>query len=244
MMYQGKTILAAGCSHTYGEYLNDHDRLTCHVRSWVHKLQDILGFDNYVNLSYPGGSNKRAVRLLTDYVIHYPSPEKLVVFLGVAETARTEFFVNKNPQHYVIDTMSDHRFGHNTAIIGPWTYDLLPKEENTFLGQYYLNHYNDCFENHILNLELQRFSGFLKYNKIEHYFPLMQGQKQELLKEKNSQQLPYIFFDQLDAVQYARHHGFKIGSENNDKNIICNHLNHDGHQFVAEYIAKSILNDS
>ena len=60
------------------------------------------------------------------------------------------------------------------------------------------------------------------------------------MNTKMKNQLPIISFYSKNAIDYATSHGFKVGKDI-DPLVNCNHLDHDGHEFLAEAICTAVM---
>ena len=105
--------------------------------------------------------------------------------------------------------------------------------ENTQSKKYYGVFNVDEHNIRMINLELISMHLFLKHFEIEHYFPSMLVPSTVL--DTSPLKLPIIIFEQWPAIDYAKRNGFKVGKEI-DSSFDCNHLDHDGNDFIADYI--------
>jgi hypothetical protein len=118
-----KTIVAVGCSHTFGSYLNANSmeyKDECNSRSWAAKLQQQYYKDcDIVNLSAPGGSNTRSLRVLKEYVLdNIDRAKDLIVFFGITNPERIERITHRHVDGPAVDFLSGKEYVVN--IIGPW----------------------------------------------------------------------------------------------------------------------------
>jgi len=238
MTFKGKTLVATGCSHTYGSFLIDNEETTCHARSWVKKLERIGEFDHSVNLATGGGSNGRAFRVIKEYILaNLNCLHDKVIMFGITEPARFEL---PSPVNFNLDRDLTFKSNYFMNKFGPWQIN-----NNDQLGKFlpFAETYFGCFTvdrhlRHTLFLDMFAMHILLKHFNIEHYFFAFRVYR-EYFKGYPIDMLPLFFFNNGDAVDFAKSKGFKVG-----KNIIpsvdCNHLDHDGNQFIAECIYEMI----
>ena len=231
-----KTIVAVGCSHTFGSYLNANSieyKDECNPRSWATKLQQQYYTDcDVVNLSMPGGSNTRSLRVLKEYILdNLDRAKELIVFFGITDPCRIERISAKTVPGPAVDDLAGKPYVVNA--IGPWCQCPWEDVQKYFDVHYGLFH-NDEYENEQLNLEMISLHTFLKHFNIEHYLVgvLVAG---DIFKEnKLIKELPLIDFG-TTAIKYAKKCGYKVGRDFHPE-IDCNHLDHDGNEFLAKEI--------
>ncbi|MFN8771071.1 MAG: DUF6071 family protein [Neisseriaceae bacterium] len=98
-------FLANGCSMCYGSELYDDletrkcfDNVERFKNSWPGKLGSTLGFNQVVNLGYPGGSNDRILRTTITWILQNwssNSKNNLFVIIGWSSPMRREFYLNE-----------------------------------------------------------------------------------------------------------------------------------------------------
>lgn len=237
--FEGKTLIATGCSHTYGDYLNQHHdhEAECHARSWVSKLERIGNFAGSVNLSFGGSSNARSFRVIKEYIIDKRNTkEGIVVMIGLTEPARFEL-----PSETLTGLNEDVTFKGNYRInmLGPWQInnDSTGKLKD-FVNNYFGTFTVDSHHRHMLYLELVSMHLFLKNYHVEHYFPCFLINR-NYFGDYDLSDLPVIDFCGYTAIEFAKQNGFKVGREINPE-FDCNHLDHDGNEFLAKEIFKRI----
>ena len=91
-------LLTNGCSMCYGSDLTE-DHLQRMKSCWSGKLGKAAGFDEVVNLGYPGGSNDRILRTTIEWIIqHYLNKKidtnSLLVCIGWTSPMRREFYID------------------------------------------------------------------------------------------------------------------------------------------------------
>lgn len=236
-MYKGKKLVVVGCSHVYGSFQDQLLPEQAHQRSWVSKLSTKANFDKHVNLGSPGGSNQRSFRVIKEYVLkNLATIKDTVIMIGLTELARCELpsldYAYINPDH----SFKDRRYHMN--LLGPFNIGEDSKFKN-FIETYYGVFNIDDHNIKMINLELISIHLFLKHFEIEHYFPSMLVPSTVL--DTSPLKLPIIIFEQWPAIDYAKRNGFKVGKEI-DSSFDCNHLDHDGNNFIADYILKEISN--
>ncbi len=236
-MYKGKKLVVAGCSHVYGSFQDQLLPQQAHNRSWVNKLSAKANFDRHVNLGNPGGSNQRSFRVIKEYVLkNLATIKDTVIMIGLTELARCELpsldYAHINPDR----SFNDNRYYMN--LLGPFDIGKDFKFKN-FMETYYGVFNVDEHNIKMINLELISMHLFLKHFEVEHYFPSMLVPSTVL--DTSPLELPIIIFEQWPAIDYAKRYGFKVGHEL-DSSFDCNHLDHDGNEFIADYILKEMSN--
>jgi hypothetical protein len=228
-MFEGKTLIGVGCSHVFGEYMGDVNPETCHQRSWVKKLEKLGNFKNSVNLGTAGGSNIRSERVLFEYLKNNDT-DNLVVIFSITELSRTEFVDVYNIQ-------SDKFFK-----IGSWmgnkdvatnTSQRVKEFVETYYGQYHDDEH-DINEN---NRKILMIHLLLKSLNIEHYFFEMLNVPGKLEESQFNFQLP--------SIPFRHHNGTRLNANGfmrykNQKPGTCNHWDHEGNEFLANYLLKQI----
>lgn len=235
-----KTIVAVGCSHTFGSYLNTNSmeyKDECNSRSWATKLQQQYYSDyDIVNLSMPGGSNTRSLRVLKEYILdNLDQAKDLIVFFGITDPGRIERISEGHVEGPAVDFLAGKEYVVN--VIGPWCQSS-QKDVQTYINIHYGLFYVDEYENEQLNLEMISLYTFLKHFNIEHYFVCMLVPERVLEKNKLLNELPIIGFN-TTAIEYAKKNGYKVGKDLYPE-IDCNHLDHDGNKFLAKEIFERV----
>lgn len=106
-----KTLLAIGDSHTFGAEIIGEGELYNPENTqyaYPHKLADILGFDNIVNLGKSGASIMRTERKLYEYFVSdEPGPD--LVIIGWTTLGRFEYCIEL-----------DENGNYEYAVLGSW----------------------------------------------------------------------------------------------------------------------------
>ena len=244
-MFEGKTLVAAGDSHTYGQYLYDNVAESCHERSWVKKLETLGKFDKSVNLSRPGGSNDRIFRVLHEHVErNYRTIKNSVIIIALTDPIRFEL-PSLERTYFAKDNSN---YDHKSYVINAINISNLSScEDNTvapqFLDTYYKYFYVEKYTFKMLNQKIIAFSSLLNRLGVEYYFtdflsnntffnnPQYMGMKFPFLR---------IYETRGDNVMNAvKLSGFKVGNDV-DPESNCNHLDHDGNEFIAECFLRDI----
>lgn len=237
-----KNIIAIGCSHTYGTFLDSSSDLSeenikkCYERSWAFKIQKFLPEYNTLNLSEAGSSNVRIFRVLKKYIID--NLEELndpIIFIGLTDPSRSEvasYRLHADPDR--------HETGMNYFInkVGLWS-----KTQNPYLRKYidiyYSVFYVEEYAQTLLNLDIVTLHFFLKYYNLEHYFIniLPPG---TIFDENISMKfnLPVIKFN-TGAIEFCKSNGCKVGKDYKPDSY-CNHLDDLGNIFLANEIFKKM----
>lgn len=241
-MFEDKTLVAIGCSHVRGNFLDSAPE-THFDRSWVRKLEKLAGFKDSINLAIGGASNKRSFRVIREYVLdNLHNTQGMTIFFGITSLGRTEIAstAHLNLPCDVV-TNGDLNLKYVCSTISPAQVNregLYPKVVE-FIKLYYGLFYIDNYEVNQFNLDLISLHTFLKHFNIEHYFIFVN--EKPVINDKNvmKDQLPIITFENLSALDYAKSHGFKVDRDI-DPSSGCNHLDHDGNEFVAKYIHDAV----
>ena len=244
-MFEGQTLIAAGDSHTYGQYLYDDKPETCHERSWVKKLEQLGNFDKSINLSRSGGSNDRIFRVLHEHVErNYKTIKDSVIIIAMTDPIRFEI-PSLERTYFATDSSN---YDSNSYVINAVNISNLSScEDNTvapqFLDTYYKYFYVEEYTFKMLNQKIIAFSSLLNRLGVEHYFTdFLSNNTFFESPQYMGMTFPYlrIFEDRFDNVMNAtKISGFKVGNDF-DPESKCNHLDHDGNQFIAECFLRDI----
>ena len=238
-MFKDKTLVALGCSHTFGEYMEDHDPITCHKRSWVSALEKLGNFKDSVNLSASGGSNYRSERVLLEYL--RKNSKDIVVIFSITELSRFET-VNV-AQWDSIGNKSDAFIGE-----GAWGLDKsnLDKKKKEFLEYYYSELINDEIDIAIINRKVLMIHTLLKSLGIEHYFFEMISGPDILLSNQLGHEIPIIYFvepgDPGVKIDWSIHKSSNamLWMKRRFPRAKCGHFDQNANQALAEYLIGQI----
>lgn len=231
-MYNDKTLIGVGCSHTFGAYgeryisENDPDAWICHERSWVKKLEKLGNFKSSINLAAPGGSNDRSLRVLLEY-LENNNTDNLVVIFAITELSRLEFpKINHDLQ------------GYETAKAGLWQTDPNTNSDQryrAFMTQLYSEYYDHSFQQKIMRHRLIMLDAFLNSLNIEHYFINMLCKSEEIAEAKKNIPLLEFFVESFsgNVIDCVTHLNFKSDE--------TNHFDHDANEYIAKYIHDKII---
>jgi hypothetical protein len=239
MDFKGKILVVTGCSHTYGDYLNQQDNFEkeCHDRSWASKLAHIGNFTSSINLSFGGSSNARSFRVIKEYIIDKRNNiQDAVVMIGLTEPMRFEL---PSQSHLALNDDRSFKGKYYINMFAPWQINNDRSDRmQDFLNNYYGIFTVDAHTKHLLYLDLLTMHLFLKNYGIEHYFPCFLGNKQ-YFDVYDLTNIPIIDFDGLSGIEFAKRNGFKVGRDICPE-FDCNHLDHDGNEFLAQYLLNKI----
>lgn len=244
-MFEGKTLIAAGDSHTFGQYLDDSIAETCHERSWVKKLEKLGNFDNSINLSRPGASNTRIFRVLHEYVErNFRTLNDKVIIIAMTELSRFElpsvgriYFAedkeNYDKESYILNAILTANLNQSDEkVIAP-----------QFLEAYYKYFYNEKYTLKMLNQRIVEFSALLNHFEVEHYFAdFLVDNKFFNRGQHMGIKLPYLRIHpqaNYNVVWATKKSGFKVGRDI-DPASNCNHFDHDGNEFIAKCFLREI----
>lgn len=252
-MFKGKTLVGVGCSHVFGSFLDENmyiHKETCHLRSWLKKLEILTQATNSINLAHPGASNKRSYRVIRDFVLkNQDILNDLVIFLGITEPIRTELPIakkvtNSNVFGYTIDSTVVNE-EYDILTLGSFLLGDQHERDQSFkkfLDLYYGYHSFVSYEVEQMNLDLISLHTFFSYFGVEHHFLCMLVNEQDFSTNSMKEKLPIISFDSADAIYYAKLNGHKVGTDY-DPNSGCNHLDDEGNMFIAKYIKETLENN-
>ena len=238
-MFNNKTLVALGCSHTFGEYMEDHDPITCHKRSWVSALEKLGNFKDSVNLGAAGGSNYRSERMLLEYL--KKNSKDIVVIFSVTELSRFET-VNV-AQWDSIENKSDAFISE-----GAWGLDEsnLDTKKKEFLEYYYSKLTNDETDIAIINRKVLMIHTLLKSLNIEHYFFEMLAVSFSLLPIQLGYEIPIIYFSEPGEpnvkIDWTIHKSTNAIAWMGRRfpRATCGHFDQDANQALAEYLIGQI----
>jgi hypothetical protein len=252
-MFDDKTLVGVGCSHVFGSFLDEStyvDKETCHLRSWLKKLESMSNAKDSINLALPGASNKRSCRVIRDFVLRNKSIAKnLVIFVGITEPIRTEIPIDKKKFNnskftWPLDPLSPEDADYNILTLGTYLLTDIYERDADFEKYIELYYGNYCFveyEIQQMNLDIISLHTFFNHFGIEHYFICMLVTEENFSKNPLKTELPIISFGGASAISYAKSHGHKVGKDY-VPNSQCNHLDDEGNWFVAKYIKEKIEN--
>ena len=245
-MFEGKTLIGVGCSHVFGTLGDDNDPVTCYERSWVKKLERLGNFKDSVNLGAPGGSNDRSERVLFEYLKN-SNTRDLVVIISLTQLSRKELVYCYDDYvkyislgSWMIDINApDNLIAEDefTSINRKKNVGQFNKREQHFFEVYYSTFHHRTNDVEEINRKVVMMHTLLESLNIEHYFfemlaepetiePIQLGHTIPMIKFKNGLDYDVTANDYLDFV------GFKPGK--------CMHWDHDGNEFLADYILKYI----
>ena len=231
-MYEGKTLIGIGCSHTFGEYGEQYigedssDAWICHNRSWVKKLETLGNFKSSINLAAPGGGNDRSIRVLLDY-LENNNTDNLVVIFAITEISRLEF-PKIRPNLVTYEITKSGLWETDPSINTDMSYQK-------FIKQFYSEYYSHEFQKKLLKQRLIMLDVFLKSLNIEHYFINMLCIDEDIVDIKSS--IPLIEF----YVESYSGNVIDCVKKLNFKPDNTNHFDHDANVYIAKYICDNII---
>lgn len=235
MEFENKILVATGCSHTYGNYLGQPDGIECHQRSWVKKLEIKGKFLKSDNIAIGGGSNQRSFRVTKEYILsNIDILDNIVVIIGLTEPSRFELPSVQNTP------LRDVTFKGNYYMnkFGSWHIQNDNGNIQNFIDQYYSTFCVDEHVKHTLFLDILSMHFFLKSLQVKHYFFCFLIDN-NYFNGYDLTNIPIYDFHGEPAITYAKKNGFKVGRDINPQ-IDCNHLDHDGNEFLADYMLNLI----
>lgn len=235
-MFKDKTLVALGCSFTFGIFENDtciKDPTTCHQRSWATKLGNIANFKEVVNLSIAGGSNYRSERVLIEYL--RKNIKDIVVIFALTELSRFET-VNTRGVSTGVKLEQGDGFFYSPEMITKVDDTNLSIGKKKFLDYYYGALHSDKADIEIINRKILMISVLLRSLNIEHYFLPMYCNPNYLQEQQLEFKIPIIscyssIGTKISAVSWMNHR-YTVG--------YCGHHDHDANQALAEHIYAEI----
>jgi len=222
-----KTLLANGCSYTYGSGLKESE---LEEKTWPNQVKEILGYDRTINLSGGCGSNQRIFRTTTQWIMSQPKSvlENTLAIIQFTDLHRYEYYV---PKQTKVWENEEERWIRNKIDVAAGPADvsdpILRKEYN----EVRLATYSDIegYWNWLCYCEA--LSSIFNRHGIKYYFWQIAG------RSLDPDQVFYEFL--LENYNWI----------NNDINFSCiferishkdNHASVRGHRQLAEYLVKYI----
>jgi hypothetical protein len=241
-MFEGKTLIAAGDSHTYGQYLYDDKPETCHERSWVKKLETLGMFDKSVNLARNGCSNDRILRVVYEYVErNYKTIKDSVIIIAFTDAHRFEL-PSIERAYFRLDESNHESYLINSIMLSnmpAWTEtEIAPQFIETYFKYFYVEQYTLK----MLNQKIVGLSSLLTRLGVEHYFTDFLTGNTFFEEPYMGMTFPYLKISENNPKNITinlRELGFKVGKDF-DESSFCNHYDHDGNQFIAECFLRDI----
>ena len=245
-MFEGKTLVAVGCSHVFGTLGEDNDPITCHERSWVKKLERLGNFRDSINLGAPGGSNDRSERVLFEYLKNN-NTDNLVVIFSLTQLSRKElvsFFKDKVRYIPLGNWMINICNSENLTAEDQFTLenrkknvDSFEEREKQFFETYYAMFHDHKNDVEVINQKVVMMHTLLQSLNIEHYFFEMLAEPNAISRVQLGYTIPMIEFKNhlpyaINGKNYLNSMGVKSGE--------CMHFDHDGNEIFAEYLLKYI----
>ena len=244
LIFKGKTLVASGCSHTFGQYLFDDDPVTCHERSWVKKLENLGMFDKSVNLSRNACSNDRILRVVYDYVErNYKTIKDSVIIIALTDAHRFEL-PSIGRTYFRLD---EGNYDHESYVINSIILSNLPAWTETvvapqFIETYFKYFYVEQYTLKMLNQKIVGLSSLLTRLGVEHYFTDFLTDNIFFEEPHMGMTFPYLKISENSPKNITinlRELGFKVGKDVNATSLCC-HYDHDGNQFIAECFLRGI----
>jgi len=239
------TLIAVGDSFVYGHLGDDLNYKTCWDRSWVSKLGKIANFKENINLAAPGGSNHRSFRVLTNYLIENYSPDKkYVIFYGISDISRFEISMDRkisksiHVDNLVKNPLEKQYDDQDIVGIGPWT-SLNSKIFDSYLKTHYTFLSTDRYNKELLNSQILSVHLMLSCLNIKHYFIETICPVDTINRKIMEKNIPVIDFihdnKRMMFPEFLLSKGFKSAP--------CDHFDHDGNNFMANYLYNYIVGE-
>jgi len=222
-----KTLLANGCSYTYGAGLDENLR---EEKVWPNQVKELLGYDRTVNLAAGCGSNQRIVRTIIQWILSQPSSvlENTLAIIQFTDLHRYEYYVPKQNEVWENDEERWIRNKIDAAIVPG---DFLDRQEANDYNDIRLKTYTDIEGYWTWVSQCQTLSSLFDKFGIKYYFWQLSGPR------INPDKIYYEFL--LENYNWI----------NNDINFPCEferiskydcHANVKGHREIAEFLVNYI----
>ena len=248
-MFNDTILIGVGDSYVLGQYENDIGSTpksleSCWQRSFIKKLEQCAGFESSINLSAPGGSNKRSIRKVLEFLTNdYDPNKKYILIFGVTGLSRTEWPIDKivglksklfaNGEYYKLN--NSDKVGY---AAGAWSLD----SSSDFVKTYYEGFYDENYSKQELEQQLIMLHTLLNSLNIQHYFIYTFP---HIDLNKINKKLPNLKFSLITLKEkypvcpicdFYFTNKFVPGS--------CGHFDHDANQLLAEHINEKYFNIS
>ena len=247
-MYSDTILIGVGDSYVLGQYEKDIGAVaksleSCWQRSFIKKLEQVVGFNSSINLSAPGGSNKRSIRKVLEFLTNDYNPnKKYTLIFGITSLSRTEWPIDKlvgiksklfaNGEYYKLN--NSDKVG---LAAGPWSLD-----GSNFVKTYYEEFFDENYSKQELEQQLIMLHVLLNSLNIQHYFIYTFPGVDicDINKKLPNLNLPLITLKEEYPVcticDFFLSNQFVVGN--------CGHFDHDANQFLAEHINEKYFNIS
>ena len=235
------TLVAIGCSHTYGSALDNYLGIIAQGYNKEHCFAGLLAkkynFD-YYNLGLPGGSNQYIMRSTSEFVLEHMNPDEDYIFLvGWTSTARLELRYpdEVNHEHLVDTDLFDRKYIPFTLGTDPSLYHT--GEVRRLSGYSPL-----LFDEELLNNEWATYAyttqQMFKNKNIKYYMfntchdlPTTDWNKPIIEKLDTKHYYNPTDFDS-SMLYWALNKGFEKTN--------CWHLKQDGHNAWSEFLEQKL----
>lgn len=247
-MYGDTILVGVGDSYILGQYENDIGATpksleSCWRRSFIKKLEKCTGFESSINLSAPGGSNKRSIRKVIEFLTTEYDPNKKYFFIfGITSMSRTEWPIDKNvgikSKLYANGDYYKLPYSDKVGLAsGPWHLDC-----SNFIKTYYEDFFDEDYSKCELEQQLIMIHTLLNSVNIPHYFiyTFPSVDLYHINKKLPNLKLPLIRLKEEYPVCTLT--DFLI--TNKFVKGYCGHYDHDANQFLAEHINEKYFNIS
>lgn len=245
-MYSDTILVGVGDSYVLGQYEKDIGTTpksleSCHQRSFIKKLEQCVGFESSINLSAPGGSNKRSIRKVVEFLTNdYDPNKKYFLIFGITSVSRTEWPIDKNVglRSKLFANGDYYKLNNSNKVglaAGPWYLD-----SSSFVKTYYEEFYDENYSKKELEQQLIMIHVLLNSLKIPHYFIYTFP---DINLFAVSGKLPNLI---LPIIRLKKEYSVCTISDFYITNKFvpgeCGHYNHDANQFLAEHINEKYFN--
>lgn len=247
-MYNDTILIGVGDSYVLGQYEQDMGTSpksleSCWQRSFIKKLEQCAGFESSINLSAPGGSNKRSIRKVVEFLTTQYDPNKKYFFIfGITSLSRTEWPFDRNvgSKSKLYANGDSYKLPNSDKAglaVGSWSI-----EGSDFVKTYYEDFYDENYSKQELEQQLIMIHTLLNSLNIPHYFiyTFSGVDLYEINKKLPNLKLPLITLKEEYPVctldDFLTTNKFVKG--------YCEHFDHDANQFLAEHINEKYFNIS
>lgn len=222
-----KTLLANGCSYTYGAGLDETLR---EEKVWPNQVKELLGYDRIINLAAGCGSNQRIVRTTIEWILSQPASilENTLAIIQFTNLHRYEYYVPK--QNKVWENHSERWIRNKVdAVVAPY-YNDIDINQLVDYNNIRLSTYTDIEGYWTWLVQCEALASIFKRYNIKYYYWNLSGM---LI---NPDEIYYRFLrDNYNWINNDLHFTCEFDSIPNDGHPTVN-----GHRQIAEFSVKYI----
>ena len=236
------TLVAIGCSHTYGSALDGYGGIGTKGYNKEHCFSGLLhkkyNFTNYFNMGLPGGSNQYIMRCVSKFIHEHRQPDEDYIFLiGWTSTNRFELrYPDDTPHFHSVNTeLFDHKYipfslGTNLRLYHAGEVRRLEGYAPIIFNE---DMFNDNWAAYAYGVQEMCKNNNIKYLMFNtcHGLPITEWNK-PIIDAYDTDH----YFKPTDWDYSMLYWGLSNGFEKTD----CWHLKQDGHQAWMEVIEEQL----